>query len=128
MFKPTDFNLNLSDPWKNNYRETIKNTLLVMNFLHFTSSEMRKFKSGVKFSARINNASYCIDCVSTKNALDYINDGKHNRWELAKIHIDSSTDGRVRCYLKEKNGSSGEYYTHYLTVRDNKVKLIRIAA
>ena len=125
MFKPTNYSP--SDPWKNNYREVIKSTLLVMNFLHFTTNEMKKFKSGVKFSAIIGNAHYCIDSDTTRSALDYINKGKHNRWELAKIHIDSSTDGRVRCYLKEKNNGSGEYYTHYLTVRDNKVKLIRIA-
>ena len=125
MFKPTDFNLNLSDPWKN-YREVIKNTLLVMNFLHFDTNKMKEFKNGVKFTARLdNNAHYYIDSVSTRNALDYINGGKHARWELAKFHIDS--DGRVRCYLKEKKNDSGEYYTHYLTVRDNKVKLIRIA-
>lgn len=124
MFNPTNFNL--SDPWKNNFREVIKTTLLVMNFHHFTSDKMKQFKSGVQFSAVIDNAHYRIDSVSTRSALDYINKGKHGRWELAKIHI-SSTDGRVRCYLKEKNNGSGEYYTHYLTVRDNKVKLIRIA-
>ena len=123
MFNPSNFNFNV-DPWKTKYKSVLVNTLLVMNSLRFTKTQMREFKNGARFESVINGAKYRINYESTKEMMKFINEGHHKRWSFARIHIDPD-DGRIRCFLIERDQNKNEF-THYLTVRDNKVVLVNL--
>ena len=71
MFDPTNFNFNV-DPWKTKYKSVLVNTLLVMNSLRFTKTQMREFKNGVRFESVINGAKYRINYESTKEMMKFM--------------------------------------------------------
>ena len=125
MFDPKNYKKAAStDPWKEKYRTVIKDMLLVLNHHKNVDGIIKKFKSGEEFSATINGASRHTDFASSVEALDYIRNGHHKRWSKAAGHQDP-TDKRIRVYLIEK-GKPEDKWTHYLTVRDNKVVLVTL--
>ena len=121
MFDPKNYKVH--DVWTEKYRSVLFDSLLVMNYLKFTKTEMRMFKDGTKFSAILDNAKHSIDFDHTKEMINFINEGHHKRWSFARIRI--CDDGRIRCNLIERKQGKNEY-THYLTVRDNKIVLITL--
>lgn len=125
MFNPKDYTKATPiDPWKEKYRTVIKDTLLVLNYHKNTTNLIKDFKSGVKFSATINGASYSADYASTEEAMNYIRNGHHKRWSKTRSYQDP-TDKRIRVYLIER-GKPEDKWSHYLTVRDNKVVLVTL--
>lgn len=122
MFNPKNYNYKI-DIWSEKYRKVLSDSLLVMNSLKFTKTDMHNFKNGVRFNTIINNAKYSIDISDTKEMMAFINEGRHKRWSFARIYI--CDDGKIRCYLIERKQGKNEY-THYLTVRDNKIVLITL--
>lgn len=128
-FDPSKFKMSPVDPWRNTHRNALNEALIVMNALKFDRAMMREFKDGVKFSAVVQNQfganiNHRCDSRSTKAALDYINEGNHEKWQKAKIHIDTDGDKRTRCYLMAKGADK---WTHYLTVREpGKVTLVEV--
>lgn len=121
MFDPKNYKI---DIWALKYRRILFDTLLVMNDLKFNKEKMHAFKKdGIKFNTIINNAKYSININDTKEMITFINEGRHKRWSFARIYI--CDDGKIRCYLIERKQGKNKY-THYLTVRDNKIVLITL--
>ena len=124
MFDPKNYTKTTSDPWKQKYQAAIKDMLLVLNYHKNTDELIKKFRSGVEFSATINGASHHTDFASSVEALDYIRNGHHKRWSKAVGHQDRE-DKRIRVYLIER-GKPEDKWTHYLTVRDNRIVLVTL--
>lgn len=103
MFNPKNY-MSFTKTLASDYRSVIKNCVIVMKF---NAEMMDSFKSGVDFNTRIGNAKYSITINKVKDAMNFINEGKDERW--SRITIDICADGVVRCFLRERKQEKNEY-------------------
>lgn len=119
MFNPNSYK-SFTKTLASDYRSVIKNCVIVMNAMKFNVEMIDSFKSGVDFNTRIGNAKYSITINKVKDAMNFINEGKDERW--SRITIDICADGKIRCFLRERKQEKNEY-THMLIAHANKNKV-----
>lgn len=120
MFNPKNYK-SFTKTLASDYRSVIKDCVIVMNAMKFNAEMMDSFKSGVEFNTRIDNAKYSITINKVNDAINFINEGKDERW--SRITIDICADGKTRCFLRERKQNKNQY-THMLIANTNKVELV----
>lgn len=121
MFNPQDYK-NFTKILASDHRSVLKDCVIVMNAMNFNTEMMRSFKAGVDFKVTIDNANYSITINKVENALNFINEGKDDRW--SRVTIDICGDGTIRCFLRERKQEYKRQYTHCLVANGRKVELI----